>query len=143
VVITRFSRTGAERSDRITRRDDDDRWRPDSAIAATIYRNGGVENMTKYALAIAAVGIATVAIAARAQQFPMIDMAANRLIQKYQGSSCEQLWQERSQKQNQPKTPEEQHAITMLQRNPQMRAAFIDKVAAPIANKMFDCGMIP
>jgi hypothetical protein len=84
-----------------------------------------------------------VAIAARAQQFPMIDMAANRLIQKYQGSSCEQLWQERSQKQNQPKTPEEQHAITMLQRNPQMRAAFIDKVAAPIANKMFDCGMIP
>jgi hypothetical protein len=31
----------------------------------------------------------------------------------------------------------------MLKSNPQMRAAFIDKIAAPIANKMFDCGMIP
>lgn len=99
--------------------------------------------MTKHVLSLAALGIAAVAIVARAQQFPMIDMAANRLIQKYQSSSCEQLWQQRSQKQNQPKTPEEQHAISMLQSNPQMRAAFIDKVAAPIANKLFDCGMIP
>jgi hypothetical protein len=99
--------------------------------------------MTKHVLSLAALGIAAVAIVARAQQFPMIDMAANRLIQKYQSSSCEQLWQQRSQKQNQPKTPEEQHAISMLQNNPQMRAAFIDKVAAPIANKLFDCGMIP
>jgi hypothetical protein len=24
-----------------------------------------------------------------------------------------------------------------------MRQAFIDRVAAPIANKLFDCGMIP
>jgi hypothetical protein len=30
----------------------------------------------------------------------------------------------------------------MLQGGPQMRAAFIDRVAAPIANKMFECGMI-
>ena len=27
--------------------------------------------------------------------------------------------------------------------DPQMRTAFINKVAAPIANKMFECGMIP
>jgi len=33
--------------------------------------------------------------------------------------------------------------ITMLRNDPQMRAAFIDKVAAPIANKMFECGMLP
>ena len=31
----------------------------------------------------------------------------------------------------------------MLQGDPQMRAAFINKVAGPIANKMFECGMIP
>jgi len=78
-----------------------------------------------------------------AQQFPVLDAIANRIVQKYQGSTCEQLWQERAQKQNQPKTPEEQHAITMLQSNPQMRAEFISRVAAPIANKLFDCGMIP
>ena len=38
---------------------------------------------------------------------------------------------------------EEQRAITMLRNDPQMRAEFISKIAAPIANKMFDCGMIP
>jgi hypothetical protein len=31
----------------------------------------------------------------------------------------------------------------MLKSDPQMRQAFIDKIAAPVANKMFDCGMIP
>jgi hypothetical protein len=31
----------------------------------------------------------------------------------------------------------------MLKSDAQMRAAFINKVAAPIANKMFECGMIP
>jgi hypothetical protein len=31
----------------------------------------------------------------------------------------------------------------MLRSDPARRAAFIDKVAAPIANKMFECGMIP
>ena len=33
--------------------------------------------------------------------------------------------------------------IQMLQGDPQMRTVFIDEVAAPIANKMFTCGMIP
>jgi hypothetical protein len=37
----------------------------------------------------------------------------------------------------------EQEAVQLLRATPQMRAAFIDKVAAPIANKMFECGMIP
>jgi len=33
--------------------------------------------------------------------------------------------------------------VTLLQSDPQMRAAFINKVAPSIANKMFDCGLIP
>ena len=100
--------------------------------------------MTRKILSIVVLAIAAAAIAsARAQQFPVIDTFADRLIQKYQTSTCEQLWQERIQKQGQPKSPEEQHAIGMLQSNPQMRAAFINKVAAPIANKLFDCGLIP
>ena len=78
-----------------------------------------------------------------AQQFPMIDMVADKLVQKYQQSSCEQLWQERAQKQGQPKPAGEQRAVEMMRNDPQMRAAFIDRVAAPIANKMFECGMIP
>ena len=76
-------------------------------------------------------------------QYPMLDMIANKVIQKYQQSTCEQLWKERAQKKGRPKPPMEQEAIQMLRGNPQMSAAFIDKVAAPIANKMFECGMIP
>ncbi|AXE92157.1 hypothetical protein [Paraburkholderia terricola] len=76
-------------------------------------------------------------------QYPMMDMAADKLVQKYQQSSCEQLWQEKAQKQGRPKAEREQEAMQMLRDDPQMRAAFINRVAAPIANKMFECGMIP
>ncbi|MFM0339211.1 hypothetical protein [Paraburkholderia fungorum] len=81
--------------------------------------------------------------AAIAQQFPLLDMAASKVIQKYQGSSCEQLWQERAQGKARPKSEREQQALQVLHDDPQMRAAFIDKVAAPVANKLFECGMIP
>ena len=76
---------------------------------------------------------------ASAQQHPLLDRVANKVVQKYQNSSCEQLWQERGQ----PKSQREQEAVNFLRSDPQMRAAFIDRVAAPIANKMFECGMIP
>jgi len=33
--------------------------------------------------------------------------------------------------------------IQMLRGDAQMRATFINKIAAPVANKMFECGMIP
>jgi hypothetical protein len=72
-------------------------------------------------------------------QYPLLDKAADKVIQKYQYSSCEQLWQERGQ----PKSQREQEAVNFLRSDPQMRAMFINRVAAPIANKMFECGMIP
>jgi len=34
-------------------------------------------------------------------QFPILDMVADKVIQKYQSSTCEQLWQQKSQ----PKPP--------------------------------------
>jgi ABC-type Fe2+-enterobactin transport system substrate-binding protein len=72
-------------------------------------------------------------------QYPVLDAIANKVIQKYQQSSCEQLWEQKGQ----PKSQQEQEAVQILRNDPQRRAAFIDKVAAPIANKMFECGMIP
>ena len=72
-------------------------------------------------------------------QYPIIDMVAGKVIQKYQQSNCEQLWEARGK----PKSVQEQEMITMLRNDPQMRTAFIDKIAAPIANKMFECGMLP
>ena len=75
------------------------------------------------------------------QQYPILDAVANKVVQKYQTSTCEQLWVKKSQKA--PPTPEEQNVIALLKNDPQMRAAFINKVAAPVANKLFECGMIP
>ena len=76
---------------------------------------------------------------AAAQEFPLMDMIADRIIQKYQQASCQQLWEQKGK----PKPEKEEEAIQLLHDDPQMRAAFINKVAAPIANKMFECGMIP
>ena len=89
----------------------------------------------KIAAAVAAVTIAGVAVA----QFPIMEAVANKVIQKYQTSSCEQLW---AQKQA-PKSAEEQRIISLLQSDPQMRTAFLNKIAGPVTNKMFECGMIP
>src|SRR5271167_810402 len=74
-------------------------------------------------------------------QYPILDKVAGKVIQNYQQSSCEQLWQKKSAKA--PPSAEEQKVIAFLKGHPQMRTIFIDKVAAPIANKMFECGMIP
>ena len=87
--------------------------------------------------------IALLCAAVNAQQFPIMDKIANKVIEKYQQATCEQLWQERAQKGKTPESPMEQRALEMLKSDAQMRAAFINKVAAPIANKMFECGMIP
>ena len=84
------------------------------------------------ALALLFAGIA-------AAQYPILDAIADKVIQKYQNSTCEQLWQEKSK----PKPPMEQEIVQKLRSEPQMRLAFINRVAAPIANKMFECGMIP
>jgi hypothetical protein len=82
---------------------------------------------------------ATVAGAVYAQKFPILDNVANKVVQKYQSSSCEQLWE----KKGQPKSPEEQRVIGLLKSDPAMRTEFVNRVAAPIVNKMFECGMIP
>jgi len=72
-------------------------------------------------------------------QFPIMDRVADKVVQKYQGMSCEQLWAQKSQ----PKSEEEQRVIGFLKSDPQMRQAFVNKVAGPIVNKMFECGMVP
>jgi hypothetical protein len=60
---------------------------------------------------------------------------------KYQNATCQQLWTERAAKA--PPTPQQQKLIQFLRSDLQMRTLFINKVAAPVANKMFECGMIP
>src|ERR1035438_6399153 len=81
-------------------------------------------------------GLALLYLSGASAQYPIMDKIADKIIQKYQTSTCEQLYQEKAQK-TQPGAGE-QKAIQMLRGDPQMRAAFISKVAPPIANKMLD-----
>ena len=81
--------------------------------------------------------------ASGAADYPIMEKIASKVVQKYQQSSCEQLWQEKAQQQGRPKPEMEERAVQALRNDPQMRSAFINRVAAPIANKMFECGMIP
>jgi hypothetical protein len=79
--------------------------------------------------------------AAAAQQYPMLDDVANKVVQKYQQATCEQLWMEKSQQK--PKSAMEQRVIQLLKEDAGMRQEFFRRVSAPIVTKMFECGMIP
>lgn len=61
------------------------------------------------------------------------------MIAKYQSATCDQL---KAQK-DEPKSDKEKAAIEFLRGDAQARQAFIDKIAAPVANKLFECGMLP
>ena len=84
-------------------------------------------------------GLATSA----AQQFPMLDHVADRVVQKYRTSSCAEIAAERSRPPSMQKEEMEERLVRILHEDPQMRQEFINRVAAPIANKLFECGMIP
>jgi len=99
--------------------------------------------MKKRSAALLVAATAAVFAAVAYAQFPIMDKVADKVIQKYQSSSCQQLWAEKAAGQGQPKPEMEQRVVQMLQQDPQMRQAFFAKVSAPIVNKMFECGMIP
>jgi hypothetical protein len=89
----------------------------------------------------AAVGILAlmVAGAASAQQGMLLDAAADKVITKYQTATCDELKAQRKD----PPTAKEKEAVEFLRNDSQARIYFINKIAAPVLNKMFDCGMIP
>lgn len=78
-------------------------------------------------------------VGAALADMPLMNMVADKVIQKYQSSTCEQLWAQKQQ----PKSEQEQRLIGLLKNDAQLRTAFLNKIAGPISNKMFDCGMIP
>ena len=59
-------------------------------------------------------------------QYPIMDMVADKVIQKYQSATCEQLWE----KKGQPKSAEEQRVDRPPEERPADASAFFNKVAA-------------
>jgi hypothetical protein len=74
-----------------------------------------------------AAGIAAIILAGGASaQGMLLDFAADKVITKYQTATCDEL----------------KAAVEFLRNDSQARIFFINKIAAPVLNKMFDCGMI-
>jgi hypothetical protein len=95
----------------------------------------------KKTISIAALASALVVagIGAAYSQGILLDYAADRVVQKYKTSTCEQLKQAKAE----GPSLKEKEAIAYLHSDDQARQSFIDKIAAPVANKMFECDMFP
>ena len=79
-------------------------------------------------------------------QYPILDKLAQKVITKYKTTSCADL----KAKKEAPKPAEpagdaqmKQKIVTLLRNDPKMREHFLNMIAGPIANKMFECGMVP
>lgn len=81
----------------------------------------------------------------------LLDVGANLVIKKYENASCAEVAKMQPQSKSAQSSPTEggkdaglqAKALEMLQKNPEMRQLFINRVAGPIANKMFECNLIP
>jgi hypothetical protein len=82
---------------------------------------------------------AMVVAGAVAAQDLLVDAAADKVIRKFEAATCDQL---KAQK-NEPPSERERLALDLLRDDPKARVAFIDKIAAPVLNKMFECSIIP
>jgi hypothetical protein len=90
-------------------------------------------------LAVSALAFVVVGATAVRAQGMLLDYAADRVIQKYQTSTCDQL----KAMKGEPPSLKEKEALDFLRGDDQARVTFIDRIAAPVANKMFECGMFP
>jgi hypothetical protein len=88
-----------------------------------------------------AAAIALLYATVAAAQHPILDAVANKVVAKYQSSTCQQLMQSKAQKQ--PPSAGEQKAMEMLRTDPAMRHEFVTIVADQVVDKLIQCGMIP
>jgi len=96
--------------------------------------------MTKYSCLFALL-LALLYMAVANAQHPVLDAVANKVVAKYQSSTCQQLMQQKAQKQ--PPSAGEQKAMEMLRTDAQMRHEFVTIVADQVVDKLIQCGMIP
>jgi hypothetical protein len=83
--------------------------------------------------------LAVIVAGAVTAQGMLVDAAAEKVIAKYQAASCDQLKAQKSE----PPSEKEKIALDLLRDDPKARVAFVNKIAAPVLNKMFECSMIP
>jgi hypothetical protein len=110
-----------------------------STSAVTADQQDDEERNMKKSFGVAIFVSALVVAGAAAAQGMLVDTAADKVIAKYQAASCDQLKAQKSE----PPTEKEKIALDLLRDDSKARVAFVDKIAAPVLNKMFECNMIP
>jgi hypothetical protein len=75
--------------------------------------------------------------------YPVVDQAADKVIQKHQTSRCEQLQQDRAESAGKSQSASGQRATQMLHDDAAMRTEFFNESPASLVSEPFDCGMIP
>lgn len=80
---------------------------------------------------------------AQQSEYPMMEKIAQKVIEKYQQSSCEDLKAQKEQPPDPQQAAMKQKVVRARKNDPKMREQFLNKVAGPIANKLFECGMVP
>jgi hypothetical protein len=100
--------------------------------------------MKKYCYLVAtALALLYVTVATAQQgQHPILDALANKVVQHYQTSNCDQLRQGQAQHANMPMSPGEQKLLELLRTDPEMRHEFVSIAADQVVDKMIQCGMI-
>ena len=91
------------------------------------------------AVMILAAVIVVVIAGGWASRGTVLNYVADDVTRKFQGTTCEQL---KAQK-DEPPSLVKKVAIGLLRDDPTARVAFIDRIAAPVLNRMIECGMAP
>jgi predicted lysophospholipase L1 biosynthesis ABC-type transport system permease subunit len=76
-------------------------------------------------------------------QTKIVTDAANSFVTKIQGESCSAFAATMAQSKSGSSSSTPSKASAMMKSNPAARTQFINIVAAPLVNKMFDCNMMP
>lgn len=77
------------------------------------------------------------------QQYPIADALADKIVTKYQTSSCAQLAAQKAEKSAAAKSPMEMRVVELMRKDAAMREHFLNRIAGPVVNKLFECGMVP
>jgi hypothetical protein len=76
----------------------------------------------------------------------MFDTITDGIVQGINGSSCDEFAARIQEARNKKGTSGggmKDRMKAMMSKNPEMRRQLINKLAGPIANKLFDCNLIP
>lgn len=76
----------------------------------------------------------------------VVNAIAQKTIQKFSTSSCQDLATSMAQGKQDPNTLKDQltaRFILKLRQDPQLTQQFFDQIATPVLTKLFECGLVP